>query len=1316
MQLHRIFIIALFSSILFACGSGESDSLLPSASDLDSNDENAVGTEDLIDSPDVDESTIYLAAKLFSCPSDWGQDITQCVETTEISVIDSGIVAVSLTKGSTPLVSQMIIGTVEYGTSTLSPARKLTNTNGVAYFTLDANNGEKDADSITFSIDSVLSDSTVTIPFEVVDSNVDISVTNNTEGAELAQNSTALITANLSVDGEVYTDSVYVNFTSTCVEAGTATIDASVLAVNGIAQAIYQPNDCYDEDTITASTELNSVVDTTTITVANSPAASISFISATPTTIAISGTGGVDRQETSTVSFQVFDQYGSESISQDVQFELENAPSGTTIDPEFATSNSDGEVSTVVTSGSVPGIVKVKVKLIDSELLISSVSSELSISTGLPDQDSFSVALENFSPEVLEYDGEKVGVTVRLADHYNNAVSDGTTVFFQAEAGAVNDQSTGTIGSCTTEGSTCSVNWVSGGEEPDGNRLDTQGLLYGCAQSDIYTFAPCVNNWGQGIESGMGQPFGGRVTITAYTVGEENFVDRNGDGKFTPGEPFTDDNCDGTYTFNEPFVDSNSDGIYTSAEDFVDADGDGVYTVKEQYTDTDGDGEYTPAESFTDINGDGVYNHAESFTDTNGDGVYTPAESFTDTNGDGEFTPAESFVDSNGDGIFNEVAEVYIDANDDGKYTSVEEFIDSNNDGQYTVAEDYIDSDGNGEYTPEELFTDDNGDGEYTSPEAYTDADSNGEYTQPEPYTDSDGNGSYTSAESFVDTNGDGIYTPAELFIDTDGNGKYTVAEALLIDRNSDGVYTAAESYTDTNADGSYTLGELFVDANADGLYTEADTFIDAGNGIYTLGEEFTDTDGNGEYTLGESFVDVGDGVYTSAESFTDSDSDGVYTDAEAYTDRNLDGKYTFAENYTDTNKDNEYSAGDPYNDINLDGVYNPGDAYQDSNGDGKFTLAEPYTDSDGSGSYTYAETFTDSNGDGVYTYTADSYTDSNGDGEYTAAETFTDSNGDGAYTPAEVFTDSNGDGEYTSAEAFVDSNGDGVYTSAEVFIDRDNDGEYTDFAEPFVDSNGDGEYTAVAESYTDSDGNGEYTYAEIFTDTDGNGEYTSRDSFTDENGDEKYTGDTFSDKAELFYDYNEDGLYRASKACNVYQDLEDDPSIAGADQEESVDFNQDGEYSFGNGLFNGLLCSVDNASAGLCERELVHVSDDITLIMASKNQYMRIQNNGVDTNHVDLTSATGRSNVTLFVYIADIYNNRPPAESVISVTTSNGVISSDSSIIVPSSNAFGPYLLYVDFERETDGNEVTYGTATIKITTPKGTITSYNVGVSDDS
>ena len=104
------------------------------------------------------------------------------------------------------------------------------------------------------------------------------------------------------------------------------------------------------------------------------------------------------------------------------------------------------------------GSLRVTIETADGAIEL--VSDILSVSTGLPDQNSFSLSLENHAPESLNIDGVQVAATVRLADHFNNAVPDGTAIYFTTEGGAIRDAETGAVGSCLTVGSKCTLTWV----------------------------------------------------------------------------------------------------------------------------------------------------------------------------------------------------------------------------------------------------------------------------------------------------------------------------------------------------------------------------------------------------------------------------------------------------------------------------------------------------------------------------------------------------------------------------------------------------------------------------------------------------------------------------------------------------------------------------------------------------------------------------------------------------------------------------------------------------------------------------------------
>ena len=136
----------------------------------------------------------------------------------------------------------------------------------------------------------------------------------------------------------------------------------------------------------------------------------------------------------------------------------------------------------------------------------------------------------------------EVNVTARLADHFNNPAPDGTAVYFTTEGGAVDP-------SCTTTNGSCSVTWRS--QNP--------------------------------------RSADGRITILAYSLGEESFLDTNGNGVADSGacaattiqggvdallcgeyvdtpEAFRDDNENGIKNPSETFIDFNQDGVFNDPD------------------------------------------------------------------------------------------------------------------------------------------------------------------------------------------------------------------------------------------------------------------------------------------------------------------------------------------------------------------------------------------------------------------------------------------------------------------------------------------------------------------------------------------------------------------------------------------------------------------------------------------------------------------------------------------------------------------------------------------------------------------------------
>jgi len=349
-------------------------------------------------------------------------------------------------------------------------------------------------------------------------------------GVQLAPGSTATITVSLVDSSDnLYTTPVDISFYSDCSNAGLAELDGTVTTINGSATATYRAKGCVGTDTITATavTSGNSLVATGTIDVAAAAVGSIGFVSATPENIALSGTGGAGRSETSSVVFKVTDENGNPASSVDVDFSLTTAIGGIELEVTNAISDSNGLVQTVLNSGNVPTHVRVNATVTGSSPLITTVSDQLVISTGLPDQNSFSISAEVLNPEAWNYDGVEVEITIRTADHFNNPVPNGTTIYFTTEGGSIDPF-------CQTTDGGCSVTWRSQAPRPSSD---------------------------------------GRITILATSIGEESFIDENGDGLFNSTDSLLTD-------LPEAYRDEDEDGIFDSGiEEFFDFDKDLSYDI-----------------------------------------------------------------------------------------------------------------------------------------------------------------------------------------------------------------------------------------------------------------------------------------------------------------------------------------------------------------------------------------------------------------------------------------------------------------------------------------------------------------------------------------------------------------------------------------------------------------------------------------------------------------------------------------------------------------------------------------------------------------
>ncbi|MBI3776915.1 MAG: hypothetical protein HY273_15460 [Gammaproteobacteria bacterium] len=528
----------------------------------------------------------------------------------------------------------IVVFATDLGALSPSNGTAITNSSGQASIAL----GFKDAlgaDTVQATASIGAETLTTTLNYQVAPPAIRLGYTSGsfTQGvvgigtSPLSPGGTTGITVNIvDTDNVAFSVPIEVSFASSCAAINKSRIDASASTINGQAVVTYQANGCVGADSIVATASFggSNFSATSNIVVNADTAGSIEFVSATPALIAIRGTGGIGLSETSTVVFRVKSTQGLPVANQLVNFALNTGVGGLALAPISGYSNGSGEISTVVRSGAVATGVRVTASTLASGVTLSSQSNQLTVSTGLPDQNSTGIAASIWNPEAFELDGETIIVSAHLADHFNNPVPDGTAVSFITEGGSIEP-------SCLTEQGTCSVIWT----------------------------------------SQVPRPVDHRVTILMTAVGNESFFDEDGNGSYSDGdgEPYNDANANGV--LDEPFTDANSNGIFD--EPFTDTTVNGIYDFGEPFVDYNHNGRYDGAGNnplgetlFVDRNGNGVYDGA---------GTFASGEAYTDADSSGTFT---------GPG-FADYAEAFLDKNENGVRDQGEPYLDFNNNGQYDL-------------------------------------------------------------------------------------------------------------------------------------------------------------------------------------------------------------------------------------------------------------------------------------------------------------------------------------------------------------------------------------------------------------------------------------------------------------------------------------------------------------------------------------------------------------------------------------------------------------------------------------------------------
>ncbi|GGE83149.1 Ig-like domain-containing protein [Massilia psychrophila] len=302
--------------------------------------------------------------------------------------------------------------------------------------------------------------------------------------------STLSLNIPITSGGQPVNNVVGLTMSSLCVGDGLATLVPGTLA-NGVQLATYTNNGCRRvNDVITVAVGNSSQSIDVKVDAANIGTVQFVGSNLTGTSIVLKGSGGLGRSEAAQLTFRVVDQHNNGLAGVEVRFTATTNTGGLAVTPAIATTDSTGNVNTMVSSGTIPTPVRVTAEATRNGVTISGLSDALTISTGLPIQKSMSMSADSFNIEGWLSDGEVSNITVALADQYGNKVSDGTAINFVTEGGAIGSS---LQGACTTKDGFCTVP----------------------------------------LKSQEFRPRNGRVTVLAFAQGIPTFIDSNGDGQYS---------------------------------------------------------------------------------------------------------------------------------------------------------------------------------------------------------------------------------------------------------------------------------------------------------------------------------------------------------------------------------------------------------------------------------------------------------------------------------------------------------------------------------------------------------------------------------------------------------------------------------------------------------------------------------------------------------------------------------------------------------------------------------------------------------------
>lgn len=416
-----------------------------------------------------------------------------------------------------PVPNKLVVFVSESGLVQFQPAsgQVLTDASGVAKVqVVPSSLTAAGAETLTANATVGTANLSASLDVQTAPANVQLSNFTASQGTLSAFQSTS-VSVDVLVNGVSGAASVPVSFSSNCGSFSPAEVRSNSA---GKAVSTFQASGCAGGTATLSASAVSAGVVQTTVTVQAPQPTNLLFVSATPSIIYTSVASFGVKQ--STVKFKVVDASGGPiTTSTNVQLALSQSAiaSGVTFaDTNSTTSkivatDANGEVSAIVQSGAVPTPLSLSAQLVDNPL-ITAASAGLSVNSGQPVQNFFSLSASTFNIEGWTYDNQSTDINLLVADRLGQPVPAGTPISFVTEGGQVT--------------ASCSV------------VIDSNNKS-GCTVSLI---------------SQAFRPANGRVTVLAYTEGEEAFVDANGNNRFDQGETF--------YDMGQPFLDIDENGVF----------------------------------------------------------------------------------------------------------------------------------------------------------------------------------------------------------------------------------------------------------------------------------------------------------------------------------------------------------------------------------------------------------------------------------------------------------------------------------------------------------------------------------------------------------------------------------------------------------------------------------------------------------------------------------------------------------------------------------------------------------------------------------